>query len=157
MDKNILTPLKLLIISSILYIVISIIATGMAISENRPAEFGGTSTNLSVVQDFLYGQGTAMSPPLYWLVIQALLTIIATRRNFWGVVGVTGLAIFGLLSGIGALGEPIIKEIFSLATFDLVKVIVQAGMIAIPFLFMAFAIMELIRRIKNRKIASVDI
>lgn len=157
MNKNFFTPLKLLLISSILYIMISIVATAIAISENRPAEFGGTSTNLTVVQDFLYGQGTAMSPPLYWLVIQAILTIIAPRRNFWGVIGVAGLALFGFLSGIGALGEPIIKEIFSLETFNLLKAIVQVGMIVVPFLFMTFAIMELRRRIKNRKIASVEI
>jgi hypothetical protein len=72
----------------------------------RSAAFGGSSSGLPVVQDFLYGKGTAMAQPLYWLIAQIVLTVLAPRRGLWGAVGIMGLAIFGLLSGIGALGEP---------------------------------------------------
>jgi hypothetical protein len=140
------TTLRRLVASSILYIVIALIATGIALVENRPAEFGGSSTGLPVVQDFLYGRGTAMSPPLYWLIAQIVLTVFAARHDRWGAVGVVGLAIFGLLSGIGALGEPIILEIFNPATFNLFKVVIQAGIIVLPFLMMVYGILEWSRR-----------
>ena len=151
MDTKKTSPLTWLIICSVIYIIFSLIASALAISENRPAEFGGTSTGLSVVQDFFYGQGTAMAPPLYWLVIQAIFTILAPRRNGWGIFGVAGLTVFGLLSGIGALGEPIIKEIFNLTTFNIFKAFLQAGMIILPFLFMVLSIIELLRRRKSKK------
>lgn len=149
---NVKTPKSLsrLITSSILYVVLALISTGIAFAENRPAEFGGSSTGLTVVQDFLYGQGTAMSPPLYWLIAQIALTILAPRRGLWGAVGVVGLAIFGLLSGIGALGEPINREIFAPATFNLFKAVIQAGMIVVPFGMMVFGILEFLKRRRER-------
>lgn len=139
-------PLGRLIASSILYVVLALIATGIAFAENRPAQFGGSRTGLPVVQDFLYGQGTAMSPPLYWLIAQIVLTILAPRRSLWGAVGVVGLALFGLLSGIGALGEPINREIYNPATFSLLKAVIQTGMIIVPFAMMVLGILEWFRR-----------
>jgi hypothetical protein len=59
---------------------------------------------------------------------------------------VVGLAIFGLLSGIGALGEPIILEIFNPAKFDWLKIVIEAGIIILPILMMAFGILEWSRR-----------
>jgi hypothetical protein len=87
------TPIKLkrLVQSSILYLIWASIATVVAIGLNLPARFGGSTSGLPVVQDFLYGMGTAMSPPLVWIVAQALLTWLAwnqrNRRNTWGVIG----------------------------------------------------------------------
>jgi len=143
------STLKRLITSSILYMVVASIGTIIAIVENRSAEFGGSSTGLPVVQDFLYGMGTAMSPPLYWLMAQVALTILAPRRDRWGGVGVAGLAIFGL-SGIGALGEPINLEILNPVTFNLLNAVIQSGMIIIPFAMMVFGILEWSRRRRER-------
>ena len=95
--------------------------------------------------------GTAMSPPLYWLMAQVALTILAPRRDRWGGVGVVGLAIFfGLLNGISALGEPINLEIFNPLTFDLFKAVIQTGMIIVPFAMMVFGILEWSRRRRER-------
>ena len=149
LSTRIPSTLKRLIVCSVLYVVLALIATVVAISENRPAEFGGSSTGLPVVQDFLYGMGTAMSPPLYHLIAQVALTILAPRRDRWGGVGVVGLAIFGL-SGIGALGEPIILEIFNPVTFDLLKALIYTGMIIVPFAMMVFGILEWSRRRRER-------
>src|SRR5512138_578829 len=102
--------LKRLIACSILYVGLSLVAIAIAIADSRPAGFVGLSTGLPVMQDFLYGMGTAMSPPLYYLLAQVVLTIFAARRDRWGGVGVVGLVIFGLCSVIGALGEPILLE-----------------------------------------------
>ena len=140
------TTLKRLINSAVLYMVLASIGAVVAILENRPAEAGGFSTGLPVLQDFLYGNGTAMSPPLYMLVALAIFANLAPRRDRWGLIGVSGLTIAGLLFGIGALVEPILFEIFSPAEFDLFKAIIEAGLIVVPFLMMVFGIREWARR-----------
>lgn len=57
---------------------------------------------------------------------------VSFRRDRWGRRSVLGLAVLGLLSVIGALGEPILLEIFHPATFDLPKALLYAGMIVLP-------------------------
>lgn len=136
------TTLKRLISSAVIYMVLASIGAVIAIMENRPAEAGGFSTGLPVLQDFLYGNGTAMSPPLYMFIALAIFAKLAPRLDRWGVVGVGGLTIAGLLFGIGALVEPILFEIFSPAEFDLFKAVIEAGLIIVPFLMMAFGIRE---------------
>jgi hypothetical protein len=145
------STLKRLIISSILYMVIASLGAIVAITENRPAAAGGFRTGLPVVQDFLYGNGTAMSPPLYMLVAQAIFTVLALWRNRWGVLGVSGLTIAGLLFCIGALVEPILLEIFNPVTFDLFKALIEAGLIILPFLMMIFGIREWSRRRREQQ------
>jgi hypothetical protein len=88
------TPIKLkrLVLSSILYLIWASIGAVVAIVLNRPAQVGGSASALPVVQDFIYGMGTALSPPLlWWMVPQALLTWLAwnqmNRRSTWGVIG----------------------------------------------------------------------
>ena len=146
------TTLKRLVTSSVLYIVIALIAAIMAIRENLPAQpLGeGSGSGLPVTQDFLYGSGTAMSPGLISLIVQAILTVLAFRKNWWGTVGVAGLTISGLLSGVFALSEPIVKKIFSPATFDPWKAVIETGIIVIPFVMMAFGFLEWSRRRRER-------
>ena len=139
-------PLGRLIISSILYMVLATIAAVIAVAENLPAEFGGSSTGSSVLQDFLYGYGTAMSPPLYTLIVQAVLTMLAPRRGRWGTIGVVGLALSGLFTAFGALSEPINLRIFNPATFDRLKALIQAGMFLVPAVMTVLAILEWSRR-----------
>src|SRR5437016_679714 len=111
------TPLKRLTIASILYLVWASIATIVAIVQNRPAEFAGMSTGLPVGQDFLIGNGTALSPSLWWMIPHAILTFLAQRRGRWGMVGVLVLTIFGCVEFVGAMGEPITPAVFNPATF----------------------------------------
>lgn len=136
------TTLKRLITSSILYMVIAVIGAVVGITENRPANAGGFSTGLPVMQDFLYGNGTAMSPPLYMLVAQAIFTILAPRRDCWGTFGVGGLTIAGLLFGVGMLVEPILLEIFNPASFELFKALIVIALIIVPFVMMVFGVRE---------------
>jgi hypothetical protein len=137
---------KRLVITSILYMVIALIGAMVAIMENRPAAAGGFSTGLPVVQDFLYGNGTAMSPPLYMLIALVIFTVLAFRQDRWGTVGVGGLTIAGLLFCIGALVEPILLEVLNPATFELLKALIEAGLIFLPFLMMIFGAREWSRR-----------
>src|SRR5687768_4309484 len=133
---------KRLTTSSVLYMIFALIGAGVAIAENRPSDPGGWSTGLPALQDFLYGNGTAMSPPLYMIVALAILTVLMPRNDRWGKVGVGGLIICGLLFGIGMLVEPIVPEVFSPATFDLTKAIIVAGLIVLPLTMIVFGISE---------------
>ena len=155
---NKMTPktLKGLITSSIVYIGLALIAAAVAIIENRTAQ-AVLSSRLPVVQGFLYGNGTAMSPPLYWLVAQGILTALAPRRDRWGTVGVVGLTIVGLLFGIFGALEPIVLEIFNPKTFDLPKAILVAGAIIVAFLMVVFGILELVRRRRDKKLGLVSL
>ena len=87
-----------------------------------------------------------MSPGLPWLIGQVILTIFVFRKDLWGTVGVVGLIIFGLLSGIFSITEPNVQKIFSLSPFDPFKVVIEAGIIIIPFVMMVFGILEWRRR-----------
>jgi uncharacterized membrane protein YeaQ/YmgE (transglycosylase-associated protein family) len=149
------TPIKLkrLVLSSILYLIWASSGAVVAMVLNRPAQFGGSTSDLPVVQDFIYGTGTALSPPLlWWMVPQALLTWLAwnqmNRKSTWGVIGLT---LFGVAEFIGALGEPITYELLDPVTFNPLLAVIQAGMIIIPFVMMVFAIQEWRRRRSETK------
>jgi hypothetical protein len=144
------STLKPLITCSVLYVVWASIAAAIAIAENRAGEFAGFSTGLPALQNFLYGMGTGMSPPLLHLIVQVVFTILAPRRDQWGGVGVVGLAFFGLLTVIGAIFEPINLELLNPVTFNLLKAVIQSGMIIIPFAMMVFGILEWSRRRQER-------
>jgi hypothetical protein len=143
-----ITPstLKRLIACSVLYVVWASIAAVVAIAENRAGEFAGFSTGLPALQNFLYGMGTGMSPPLLHLIVQVAFTILTPRRDRWGWVGVVGLTFFGLLTVIGAIFEPINLELLNPVTFNLLRAVIQSGMIIIPFAMLVFGILEWSRR-----------
>jgi hypothetical protein len=144
--------LKRLVQASILSLIWGSIATAVAIVLNRPAQFGGSTSGLPVVQDFIYGMGTALSAPLVWMVAQALLTWLAwnqrNRRSTWGVIG---LALFGATTFIGTLGEPITYELLNPVTFNPLLAVIPTGMIIIDSLMMVFAIREWRRRRSETK------
>jgi hypothetical protein len=144
--------LKWLMTSSGLYIAIVSIGAVVAIVENRPPEAWGTSNSLPVWQAFLVGSGTAMSPPLNWLIAQAILTALAPRRDRWGAASIVGLIVIGLLfSAFGAL-EPIVLEIFSPKTFSLLKATIVAGGVVLALLMMLSGVLELVRRRKCKRV-----
>jgi uncharacterized membrane protein YeaQ/YmgE (transglycosylase-associated protein family) len=145
--------LRRLVQSSILYLIWASIGAGVAIILNRPAQFGGSTSGLAVVQDFIYGMGTAMSPTLlWWMVPQALLTWLAwnqmNRRSTWGVIGLT---LFGATEVVGAVGEPITYELVNPVTFNPLLAVIQTGMVIIPLVMMVFGIQEWRRRRSETK------
>jgi hypothetical protein len=140
-----------LIASSVLYIAFILAAAIIAMIENLPAEPVGMTSSAPAWQGFLYGNGTAMSPPLYWLVAQAALTALAPKRGAWGVVGVAGLVITGLLFSIFGALEPIVLEILSPGSFDLLKIILVISGIVLAALMVVFGIIELFRRGRRKK------
>ena len=152
MNKNSPATLRRLLTSSILYIIVSLIAGAVAIQANLPAQpMGeGSGSGKPVWQDFLFGGGTAMSPGLPWLIGQVILTILISRKDWLGTVGVIGLIIFGLLSGIFSITEPNVQKIFDPATFDPLKAAIETGIIIVPFAIMIFGTLEWRRRHDNK-------
>src|SRR5882757_2148455 len=80
-------PRRRLVLASIAYLVWASIATVMAIAGDRPAEFSGMTSGLPAWQDFIFGFGTALSPTLWWLVIQLVFTVLARKAGRAGTVG----------------------------------------------------------------------
>lgn len=87
-----------------------------------------------------------MSAGIPWLIAQAILTVLAFRKNWWGTVGVLGLSFHALLSGIFSMTEPNFQKVFSPATFDLFRAVIQLGVTITPFVIMVFGILEWRRR-----------
>jgi hypothetical protein len=144
--------LKQLVLFSILSLIWNSIATVVAFVLNLPAQFGGSTTGLSVVQDFLFGMGTALSAPLVWMVSQALLTWLAwNRTSRWSIWGVIGLVLFGATTFIGVSGEPITYELLNPSTFNPLLAVIPAGQVIIDFVLMVFGIQEWRRRRSETK------
>jgi hypothetical protein len=151
MSVSTLPSLKLLRISTILYMVTALLAGLVAVTWNLPAEFAGSHTGLPVTQSFLYGIGTALSPPLSMLIIQFVLLLLTARKDRWGSFAILGLALIGLMTFIGALGEPINRIIFNPVTFDPTKVALMAGMILLPLAILILGILEWSRRQQKKR------
>lgn len=136
--------------ASILYVAWSLIAATVAIAQDLPAEFAGFASQLSVAEEFVYGMGTALSPPLYWLAVLVVLVALLGRADVWGKVAAAGLALSGVLTAIGAVGEPITTRVWSPATFDPPLAAIQAGMILIPIAMAVLGWRELRRRTRPK-------
>src|SRR5205807_1264852 len=65
-----------LILISILYLVNAAIGTLLAVQGNLPSEFFGKDGK-PALEDFLIGNGTALSPPLYLCIVAILLIVLA--------------------------------------------------------------------------------
>ena len=82
------TPIKLkrLVLSSILYLIWASYAV-VAIVLNLPAQFGGSTSGLPVVQDFIYGMGTSLGPPLLWWMVPQVLVMYGGNQMNWEHMG----------------------------------------------------------------------
>jgi hypothetical protein len=136
---------KSLILVSILYLVNAGIGTLLAVQANLPAEFFGKDGK-PALEDFLFGNGTALSAPLYLCIILVLFIILSFQLRRLGTFGIIGLTILGVCFIIGALGEPITYKVLNPATFDLPKALVVMIEIVLPLLMVTFGIIELVNR-----------
>src|SRR5262245_34836369 len=55
-----------LVTVTIAYLAWASVAAAVAVARDLPAGFAGTHSGLSASRDFLFGMGTALSPPLWW-------------------------------------------------------------------------------------------
>jgi hypothetical protein len=138
--------LKGLVLFSACNLVSMSIGAILSIVLHLPAQFGGLLSGNDVLQDFLFLNGTALSPDLWLLLGQFFLIGCALRSGRVGMVGVIGLTLLGAVTTLGQLGEPITVRAFSPATFDGVQASLVAVNIASSLLMVVFGILEWRRR-----------
>jgi hypothetical protein len=97
---------------------------------------------------FIYGSGTAMSPPLPIMVLFGIAILFAASRRRIGVIGSIALAIGGTAFTAGMLIEPITRYSLT-SSLDVVKTpLVVLGLLAAPLTALA-AVAELRYRIRR--------
>ena len=137
-----------LIFASLLYLLFTAIATMISVRENLPSVtfIPALVTGKPALQDFLTGNGTALSPPLYLCIVAVLLVILACLPKLWGIVGLVGLTILGLIFLLGIFAEKLTYRVFNPVSFDLPLALVEVAAIVIPLLMIAFGGLEIARR-----------
>lgn len=90
----------------------------VAIDRDLPAGFLGMSTGLAARDDFLFGFGTALSPPLWFVMLFTLAMLLSTREDRWRRRAIAVLAVAGAIVFVGQLGEPITYTVLSSGGFD---------------------------------------
>ena len=136
-----------LIIASILYLLIAVAGTLIAIRENLPSRtfIPAFITGKPALADFLTGNGTALSPPLYLCLVEAVLVVLACLPNRSAMVGIVGLTILGTIYLFGILIERLTYRVLNPATFDFSLVLVELFAIILPLLMIIFGGMEMAR------------
>ena len=134
-----------LVVTSILYLVNAGVGTVLAVKENLPSMTFITSGK-PALEDFLTGNGTAISPPSYMCLIVVLLLILAWQPKRLGMIGVVGLTILGVLFLPAILVERLTFQVLHLLSVDLPVALVQLVDIILPLLMIVFGGEEIVHR-----------
>jgi hypothetical protein len=131
-----LGPDKLLSLVCVLWLLNSAIGAVVALREKLPAEWiMGLYVGRDASAGFFKGGGTALSPGLIMMAMQALCTRLSTRSGRAGMPGSAGLTLLGAGGTIGVLGETITYRVLSPKTFDHPKAaIVLAAIVLAPLM-----------------------
>ncbi len=140
-----------LLLSSIFYLVSASIGTLVAFQQNLTANFGGILQSKDILSDFLIINGTALSPPLPFLIIQLLFTILITRKGKSVTIGVIGLVVMGAIYTPAQVGEPILLKQFTPGNFDLTKTLILTANLISSLFMLIFGIMAWISGKGERK------
>jgi hypothetical protein len=116
--------LKWLVLASLTNLVGNSLGTVIALQHNLTANFGGFLHGQDVLRDFLTMNGTALSAPLAFLLIQLGLTVLALLPGKSSRIGVGGLIFVGAFYTIAQLGEPMVLRLWHPDEFDLAQAIV---------------------------------
>jgi hypothetical protein len=116
--------LKWLVAASVVNLISNSLGTLVAFQYHLTAGFGGLLHGEDMVRDFVTFNGTALSAPLPFLLIQLVLTGLALRPARVGDIGVMGLIVVGALYTLAQLGEPIVLRMISPGGFDLLQAII---------------------------------
>lgn len=142
---------KALVITSVLYLFFAGIGTFIAVRENLPSEtfIPAFITGKPALQDFLTGNGTALSPPLYLYLIAIVMLIVACLPNRLATIGIVGLTILGAIFLCGIFIERFTYRVLNPATFDFSLAPVELLAIVLPLLMIVFGVREIARRRAN--------
>ena len=135
-----------LIIIAILSLANAAIGTTIAVKENLPSVTPILTTGKPALEDFLTGNGTALSPPLYLCIITLLLIILAFQPKLPGKIGVVGLTILGFIFLLGEFIETNTYRALNPATFYLPVALDVLVEIILALLMIAFGIITIIQQ-----------
>ena len=134
-----------LIIISILSLVNGVIGTVIAVKQNLPSVTPILTTGKPPLEDFLTGNGTALSPPLYLCIITLLLIILALQQKLPGTIGVVGLTILGAIFLIGEFVETNTYRVLNPVTFNLPVALDVLTEIILALLMITFGVITIIQ------------
>jgi hypothetical protein len=136
---------KVLIIASILSFINACTDTVIAVNQNLPSVTPVFTTGKPALEDFLTGNGTALSPPLYLCIITLLLIILAFQKKWPGMVGVVGLTILGMLFLLGEFVERNTYRVFNSLTFNLSLALAILIEIVLALLMITFGAITIVQ------------
>ena len=136
----------------ILFLVAAALSTIFAILNKLPYEVDGTGNPETVAVDSI-SHGTAISPPLSVLVIFAVLTALALRPNWLGLVGLVGNLLLAVLFLVAGLAEPILRRTLQAPSMSLVG-IVTIGLSALNFFLVLMILIHDVKGLIARRRAS---
>jgi len=96
---------------------LSVVGAVVSVMARWPHQFGGHGSRQHMLSDFLTS-GTALAPPLAFLLLFAVASLLIRRRDVWGTVAQVVLLLISAFMIIGALGEA-----FAGATPDVPRVV----------------------------------
>ena len=134
-----------LIVISNLSLVNAVIGTVIAVKQNLPSVTPILTTGKPALEDFLTGNGTALSPPLYLCIITLLLIILAFQPKWPGTIGVVGLTILGLIFMIGEFVETNTYRVLNPITFNLPVALDVLTEIILALLMITFGVITIIQ------------
>ncbi len=135
-----------LIVISILSLANAAIGTTIAVKENLPSVTPILTTGKPALEDFLTGNGTALSPPLYLCIITLLLIILAFQPKLPGKIGVVGLTILGFIFLLGEFVETNTYRVLNPVTFYLPVALDVLVEIILALLMITFGIITIIQQ-----------
>ncbi|HXZ03821.1 MAG TPA: hypothetical protein VEH81_03255 [Ktedonobacteraceae bacterium] len=135
-----------LIIVSILSLFNATIGTIIAVKENLSSVTPLLTTGKPALEDFLTGNGTALSPPLYLCIVTLVLIILAFQPKLPGKIGVYGLTILGCIFLFGELVERNTYHALNPSTLNLPVALDVLVEIIIAILMITFGLLTIIQQ-----------
>jgi hypothetical protein len=138
-------PNQLLSWVCVLWLLNTLTGAAVAIRENLPGELiGGVFTGRDASAEFFKGPGTALSPGLAHIAVQAVFAVLSTRGGRAGRAGAAGLVVVGAGATAGALGEKITYRVLSPKAFDPAKAVIVSSGITLSLLMTALGARRLL-------------
>ena len=85
----------------------------LAIQQRMAYGFGGQGDPNRVAYDFVFGSGTAESPPVVFLALIVLAGLLSAVRGRVSVIGCVAIAALSVVETIGLFGEPHTRQAFT--------------------------------------------
>ena len=128
-----------------IYVFVCLITTAVAVNANMKAEFNHWHTNLTVLNDFIYGIGTALSPPLIVLLAYVILIDFTFKHTITARVSLLLIVLLSIENTLMAVSQPM----GTLINFGLVYSALHVLVIILPLIIAWMAADVFITRLKT--------